>query len=78
MKYEREVFLNNLKDTFSLDNIRGDEVFRDVIENYDSLKGFTIISMVEEDYGIIIDLEKYKSMVTFNDILFFIEASLPR
>lgn len=64
------VFLEQIADIFELESkdITMETVFRKAIPKWDSLKGFSIIVMVEEEYGKKIQVSDFLNMKTIGDI----------
>ena len=72
-----ENFLLKFKDQFiDADSIEiiGDTKFRH-IGSYDSLTGMAIIVMIDDDYGVRIDDEVYKSLQTPKEIFDYINSN---
>jgi len=75
MKFEKMELFRELEELFLLEEIKGEEVFREYISDYDSLKGFTILSVVEAKFNVEIEIDKFLLMRTFNDVADYIERA---
>lgn len=51
-----------------LDDINLSDIFRDY-ENYDSLTELSVFAMLDEEFGIELEMEEYKQYITVRDLL---------
>lgn len=65
-----EKFLELMADIFDVDaeDISLDTVFRDEIEDFSSLMGFSIIVTMEEEYHVKISVKEFLACKTLGDI----------
>lgn len=65
-----EQFLENAADIFEVEasDISMDTVFRDEIEDWSSLMGFSLIVMMEEDYGVKVSVNEFLECKTVGDL----------
>lgn len=66
-------FINDIKNEFEDDvNLNEDSIFRD-FDSWDSLTGMAIQVMLEDNYGVRLPDETFKSLKTINDIYEFVK-----
>lgn len=65
-----EQFLENVADVFEVesDEISMDTVFREEIEDFSSLVGFSLIVMMEDEYGVRVSVEEFLECKTIGDL----------
>ena len=72
MKNKTE-FINDIKLEFEdVINLNEDSIFRD-FDSWDSLTGMAIQVMLEDNYGVHLSDETFKSFKTINDIYEFVK-----
>lgn len=71
-----ETFLNNVKDVLDITDreLSLDDDFRSMPE-WSSLTFLSMIAMIDEEYGVVIDGNKFKLLETLSDILEAIKAA---
>jgi len=69
-------FLQNMDELFEVPagTLKIPDKFRD-LDNWDSLKLLTLIALLDEKYGVTLDLERFTSSKTLADIFAIIEAA---
>jgi acyl carrier protein len=66
----KEKFINSLKDTLEIQNreiLPGDK-FREYKE-WDSLAQLSLIAMLDDEYGVAIENEKFIKLITVEDLM---------
>lgn len=65
-----EKFLELAAEVFEVepDEISMDTVFRDEIKNFSSLVGFSLIIMMEDEYGVRVPVEEFLECKTIGDL----------
>lgn len=65
-----EQFLENIADIFEVDveDISMDTVFREEIEDWSSLMGFSIIVMMEDEYNVKVTVNEFLKCQTVGDL----------
>lgn len=65
-----ENFLELVAEVFEVDfeNISMDTVFREEIEDFSSLIGFSLIVMMEDEYGVRVPVEEFLECKTIGDL----------
>ena len=65
-----ENFLELVAEVFEVEpeDISMDTVFREEIENFSSLVGFSLIVMMEDEYGVRIPVEEFLECRTIGDL----------
>ena len=53
--------------------IKTDDQFREY-ENYDSLTELSVFAMLDEEFGIELEMNEYKQYVTVNDLIKLVES----
>ena len=63
-------FINFLKETLEIQNreIQLSDKFRDYKE-WDSLAQLSLIAMMDDEYGVAIENEKFKQLITVEDLM---------
>jgi acyl carrier protein len=66
----KEKFINDLKDTLEIQNreILMNDKFRDYKE-WDSLAQLSLIAMLDDEYGVAIENEKFMKLITVEDLM---------
>jgi acyl carrier protein len=66
----KEKFINALKDTLEIQNreILMNDKFRDYKE-WDSLAQLSLIAMLDDEYGVAIENEKFMKLITVEDLM---------
>lgn len=75
---ELEVFVQNFADQFDdtpVCEITKDTVFHD-LDEYSSLTALSIISMIDEEYGVTLNGNEMKSAVTIEDLFNTVKAKV--
>jgi len=52
----------------NVEDISMDTDFREDIEDWDSMKGFSVICMIEDEYGLVIDVPTFLKCKTIGDL----------
>lgn len=62
-------FLELIKEVFEIEDISLDidTFFRD-LDSWDSLTHLSLIAMIDEEYGVTIEDDKFKTLMTLNDL----------
>ena len=62
-------FIKNMSEIMEVEtaNLNKETVFRNVTQ-FDSMMGFSMICMIEEQYGKEIDINKFKASITIGDL----------
>ncbi len=65
-----ERFLENAAEIFEVgtSDISMDTVFRDEIEDWSSLMGFSLIVMMEDEYGVKVSVDEFLECKTVGDL----------
>lgn len=65
-----EQFLENVTEIFEVETseISMDTVFREEIEDWSSLIGFSLIVMMEDEYGVKISVDEFLECKTIGDL----------
>ncbi len=65
-----EDFLELVAEVFEVEpeEISMDTVFRDEIENFSSLVGFSLIVMMEDEYGVRVPVDEFLQCKTIGDL----------
>ncbi len=65
-----EQFLENAAEIFEVgtSEINMDTVFRDEIEDWSSLMGFSLIVMMEDEYGVKVSVDEFLECKTIGDL----------
>ncbi len=65
-----EQFLENVAEIFEVEasEISMDTVFRDEIEDWSSLMGFSLIVMMEDEYGVKVSADEFLKCRTVDDL----------
>jgi acyl carrier protein len=66
----KEKFINSLKDTLEIQNreVLLNDKFRDYKE-WDSLAQLSLIAMLDDEYGVAIENEKFIKLITVEDLM---------
>jgi acyl carrier protein len=66
----KEKFINSLKETLEIQNreISLSDKFRDYKE-WDSLAQLSLIAMLDDEYGVAIENEKFMKLITVEDLM---------
>ena len=66
----KEKFINSLKETLEIQNreILLSDKFRDYKE-WDSLAQLSLIAMLDDEYGVAIENEKFMKLITVEDLM---------
>ena len=64
-------FLAKVAEILEVESVTADFKFRE-IDEWDSLKGFSLIVLMEQDYGKEMSVEKFLSCETVNDLAKFV------
>ncbi len=69
-------FLRNMDELFEVlaGTLKMPDKFRD-LDNWDSLKLLTLIALLDEKYGVTLDVERFASSKTLADVFAIIEAA---
>lgn len=70
----KEKMINALAEALEMDaaDISLDDTFRDY-ENYDSLTELSVFAMLDEEFGIELEMEEYKKYLRVKDLLQLVE-----
>jgi acyl carrier protein len=62
-------FLELIQEVFEIEDtsIDKDTFFRD-LDSWDSLTHLSLIAMIDEEYGVTIEDDKFKTLMTLNDL----------
>jgi acyl carrier protein len=62
-------FLELIKEVFEIEDtsLDKDTFFRD-LDSWDSLTHLSLIAMIDEEYGVTIEDDKFKTLMTLNDL----------
>lgn len=62
-------FLELIKEVFEIEDtsLDIDTFFRD-LDSWDSLTHLSLIAMIDEEYGVTIEDDKFKTLMTLNDL----------
>lgn len=65
-----EQFLELVAEIFEVepDEISLDTVFRDEIDGFSSMEGFSLIVMMEDEYGVTVSVEEFLECKTIGDL----------
>ena len=64
-----EHFIELFEDTMETDGeLSAETVFRDAIDDFSSMDGFSIIVMIEEEYGVRLSVDDFLSFETIEDL----------
>ena len=64
-----EHFIELFEETMETEGeLSADTVFRDAIDEFSSMDGFSIIVMIEEEYGVRLSVEDFLSCETIEDL----------
>lgn len=69
-------FLNLVKEVLEIENreLNLNDDFRSY-EEWDSLANLTLVAMIDDEYGVVIDSQKFKELKTLQDVLSEIEKA---
>jgi acyl carrier protein len=73
-------FISKFVDNLMEDDVTGineQTEFRK-LSSWDSLTGMAIVTMIESDYKIKVDLQKFKSFVTVGDLYKYVNSEIPQ
>ncbi|MCA1918822.1 MAG: acyl carrier protein [Flavobacterium piscis] len=72
-----EKFIKSFAEALEIEdasNLNLDTIFRELPE-WDSLAYLSLIAMIDEEYGVVIDGNEFRKLQTIGDILSFIKKS---
>ena len=63
-------FIEQLKEILEMGNgdVKPEDKFRDY-ENWDSLTALSVIAMMDDEFGVIINAEEFRKLVKVNDLI---------
>jgi len=69
-------FLNLVKEVLEIENheINMDDDFRS-LEVWDSLANLSLVAMIDDEFGVVIESQRFKELKTFRDIFNEIEKT---
>ena len=71
-----QIFLNLVKEVLEIENleINMDDDFRS-LEVWDSLANLSLVAMIDDEFGVVIESQRFKELKTFRDIFNEIEKT---
>jgi acyl carrier protein len=71
-----QFFLNLVKEVLEIENleINMDDDFRS-LEVWDSLANLSLVAMIDDEFGVVIETQRFKELKTFRDIFNEIEKT---
>ncbi len=65
-----EKFIEQLKEILEMENghIQLNDHFRDY-ENWDSLAALSVIAMMDDEFGVVINAEDFRKLITVSDLI---------
>jgi acyl carrier protein len=62
-------FIDLIKEVFEIEdtNLDINAFFRD-LDSWDSLTHLSLIAMIDEEYGVVIEDDRFKTLMTLNDL----------
>ena len=63
-------FIEQLKEILEMENgdVKPEDKFRDY-ENWDSLTALSVIAMMDDEFGVIINAEEFRKLVKVSDLI---------